>query len=100
MNESEPILSKKEVKTALSIKSDNKDDQIDTWIPLVENFVKGYCNIEEIPEEYKGNMIKMIEYNLVNKAGVSSESLSRYSVSYLNDYPVSVLKGLRRRLRW
>lgn len=100
MNGSEPILSKEEVKTALGIKSDNKDDQIDTWIPLVENFVKGYCNIEEIPDEYEMNMIKMIEYNLVNKSGVSSESLSRHSVSYLNDYPVSVLKGLRRRLRW
>jgi len=100
MNESEPILSKKEVKTALNIKSDNKDGQIEAWIPIVEDFVKGYCNIEEIPDEYKLNMIKMIEYNLVNKSGVTSESLSRYSVSYLNDYPVSVLKGLRRRLRW
>lgn len=94
------MLEKEEVKNALDIKNNSKDNQIDTWIPLVEKFIKGYCNIEEIPEEYKGNMIKMIEYNLVNKAGVSSESLSRYSVSYLNDYPVSVLKGLRRRLRW
>jgi Phage gp6-like head-tail connector protein len=89
-----------EVKNALGIKTTNRDEQINALIPLVENFIKGYCNITEIPTEYHINAIKMIEYNLNTKSGVQSESLSRHSVTFVDDYPPSVLRGLRRKLRW
>lgn len=78
----------------------NKEEQISALIPLVENFVKDYCNIDEIPEAYDRNIIKMIEYDLNRKSGVQSETLSRHSVTYSNDYPPDLLKGLRRKLRW
>ena len=88
----------KMVQDALGIK--NKEEQIGALIPLVENFVKDYCNIDEIPEAYNRNIIKMIEYDLNRKSGVQSETLSRHSVTYSNDYPPDLLKGLRRKLRW
>lgn len=78
----------------------NKDEQINALIPIVESHIKGYCNIEKIPEDYKINAIRMIEYQLSKRSGIQSESLSRHSVTYANDYPKDVLKGLRRRLRW
>lgn len=89
-----------QIKSALGIKTNSKDEQITSLIPLVEDFIKGYCNIQEVPTEYHLNAIKMIEYNLNTKSGVQSESLSRHSISFTNDYPQDVLKGLRRKLRW
>jgi hypothetical protein len=89
-----------QVKSALGIKTNSKDEQITSLIPLVEDFIKGYCNIQEVPTEYHLNVIKLIEYNLNTKTGIQSESLSRHSVSFVTDYPPDVLKGLRRRLRW
>lgn len=87
-----------QVQRALGIKG--KEDQIEELIPLVYDYIKSYCNITEVPKEYDLNAIKMIEYQLNTKAGIQSESLSRHSVSYTNDYPQDVLKGLRRRLKW
>lgn len=85
-------------KTATGIK--DKDEQISTLIPLVVEQVKGYCNMDKLPSDYDLNIIKMVEYNLKNNPSVSSESLSRHSVTYMTDYPSSITKGLRRRLRW
>lgn len=87
-----------QVKTITGIT--NKDEQIIELIPIVESHIKGYCNITEIPDDYDMNVVKMIEFQLNTKSGVASESLSRYSVSYADNYPSDVLKGLRRRLRW
>ncbi|WP_200415942.1 phage head-tail connector protein [Virgibacillus salexigens] len=85
-------------KNATGIK--NKDEQVEALIPIVENHIKGICNIKEVPPDYDINAIKMIEYQLNTKAGYTSESLSRHSVSYANAYPEECTKGLRRRLRW
>ncbi|MGM8212633.1 phage head-tail connector protein [Virgibacillus sp. W0430] len=78
----------------------NKDEQVLALIPIVESHIKGYCNIEEIPADYDINAIRMIEYQLNKKTGIQSESLSRHSITYANDYPSDITKGLRRRLRW
>lgn len=88
------------VKTVLSLNGNQKDQAINELIPLVEEWLKGYCNVAELPIDYELNVIKMIEYNLNTKAGYQSESLSRHSVSFVTDYPPSVLKGLRRKLIW
>lgn len=92
------MVTAKQVQTALGLSG--KEEQIEALIPLVYEHIKSYCNIEEVPEEYDLNAIKMIEYQLNAKAGFQSESLSRHSVSFATDYPKDVLKGLRRRLRW
>nr|BDD44474.1 hypothetical protein 3 [Bacilli bacterium] len=78
----------------------NKDEQVAALIPIIESHIKGYCNITEIPPEYHINAIKMIEFHLKTNPGIKSESLSRHSVTYTDNYPSDVLKGLRRRLRW
>lgn len=89
-----------EFKAATGINTNTKDEQITALIPQVEEWIKGYCNIKEVPADYNLNAIKMIEYNLNQKTGIASESLSRHSVSFVTEYPPSVTKGLRRRLRW
>lgn len=94
------LVDKDTVKNAIGIKGDSKDSQIDTLIELAEEWTKGYCNIEELPVAYKRNVIKMVEYDLNKKAGVTSESLSRHSQSFSEDYPPDVLRGLKRRLVW
>jgi hypothetical protein len=80
-----------------------KDETIIEMIQLVEDWIKGYCQddyAEGYPPGYELIAIKMIEFNLNQKAGYASESLSRHSVSFLEDYPKSITKGLRRRLSW
>lgn len=92
------ITTVQEVQEALGIKG--KEEQIDALIPHVEEFIKGYCNIDELPNEYKINVIKIVEYFLEHKPGISGESLSRHSVQFLHSIPPIILKGLRRKLRW
>jgi hypothetical protein len=79
------------------------DEAIVELIQLVEDWIKGYCQddyAEGFPPGYELIAIKMIEFNLNQKAGYASESLSRHSVSFVEDYPKSITKGLRRRLSW
>lgn len=71
-------------------------------IPLVEDWIKGYCNndyTEGYPPGYELIAIKMIEFNK-NKAGATSETVSRVSYSFETDYPKSITKGLKRKLSW
>lgn len=89
-----------QVKKTLGIKTSDKDEQIAKLIPIVESHIKSYCNIKEVPSDYDLNAIRMIEYQLNKRSGIHSETLSRHSVTYADDYPKDILKGLRRRLRW
>lgn len=77
-----------------------KDEQVEILIPIVEQHLKAYCNIREIPIDYDLNVIAMIKHQLNANIGVKSETLSRHSITYMDDYPPEVLRGLRRRLRW
>ena len=89
------------VKTILNPKA--SDDQISELIPLVEEWIEGYCNTRfdgEYPPGYERIAINLIGYELARKHGIKSESLSRYSVTYDDDYPPTLTKGLRRKLRW
>lgn len=103
-----PITTLQKVKSSLQISGTNKDTVITELIPLVEDWIKGYCNNEyktvddkdAFPPGYELIAIKMIEYNLNQKSGVSAESLSRHSVTFTEDYPKSITKGLKRRLAW
>lgn len=79
---------------------DKYNQQIAVWIPLVYDFIKEYCNINEVPADYDQNAIKMVQYNIESKPGVGAESLSRYSKNYLFSYPPNLTKGFRRKIRW
>ncbi|CAM3729941.1 phage head-tail connector protein [Mesobacillus zeae] len=97
------ITTLQKAKNVLGISGTNKDERITELILLVEDWIKGYCNndyVDGYPTGYELIATKMIEYNLNQKAGVSAESLSRYSATFSEDYPKSITKGLRRRLTW
>lgn len=96
------ITSLDKVKNVLQLSGNQKDDAIIELIPLVEDWIKGYCNDDftETPQGYELIAIKMIEYNLNQKSGIESESLSRHSVTFSTDYPSSITKGLRRKVVW
>ncbi|HHY2677510.1 hypothetical protein [Bacillus toyonensis] len=67
--------------------------------------VAEYTNrtISEFPPAYPGIIAKMVvyEYREQEREGKKSESLGNYSVTYddVGDYPASVTKGLKVRLR-
>jgi Phage gp6-like head-tail connector protein len=90
------------VKTTLNL--NGNDQQISELIPLVEEWMEGYCNddfsIYGYPKGYEKIAINLVGYDLNRKYGIKSESLSRYSVTYEEDYPPALLKGLKRKLRW
>jgi len=96
------ITSLDKVKSVLQLSGNQKDNAIAELIPLVEDWIKGYCNDDfvEPPQGYELIAIKMIEFNLNQKSGVESESLSRHSVTFATEYPLSITKGLRRKIAW
>lgn len=67
--------------------------------------VAEYTNrtIPEFPPAYLGIIAKMVvyEYKEQEREGKKSESLGNYSVTYddVGDYPASITKGLKVRLR-
>lgn len=97
------IVTLERVKNALRITGNQKDNQLFELILLVEDWIKGYCNDsfeEGYPPGCELTAIKMVEYNLNQRAGIASESLSRHSVTFATEYPSNITKGLRRRLKW
>ncbi|MEC3016839.1 hypothetical protein P9Z80_05710 [Bacillus cereus] len=60
-------------------------------------------NITKFPPAYPGIIAKMVvhQYKEQEREGKKSESLGNYSVTYddVGDYPASVTKGLKVRLR-
>ncbi|MDF2790817.1 MAG: hypothetical protein K0S80_3918 [Neobacillus sp.] len=98
------------VKTVLNISKENKDDAIIELIPLVEEWIKGYCNdtfTDGFPPDYESIAIEMIANDLTKlpKQGIQSESLGRYNVQYVagvtaQRYPESITRHLRRKMRW
>lgn len=110
-----PITTLQKVKSSLQISGTNKDTTITELIPLVEDWIKGYCNndfkteegVDNFPADYESIAIEMIanDLNKLSKSGVQSESLGRYDVQYVagvtaQRYPQSVTRRLRRKLRW
>lgn len=95
------MVTKEQVKQALGYENTTKyDSRINALIPEIELWIKGYCNITDIPEDYNLNIIRMIEFHLKGESGIQSKSISRVSYTYSQEYPDYCLKGLRRRLRW
>lgn len=72
----------------------------DTILMVVE-----YTNrtVPEFPPAYPGIIAKMVihQYKEQDREGKKSESLGNYSVTYddVGDYPESITKGLKVRLR-
>ncbi|MFC4712235.1 hypothetical protein [Planococcus dechangensis] len=78
-------------------------ERLNDLIQEAENAIREYCNNayqDGLPLSYRKNIRKMVEFELNRKTGLTSESLSRHSVGYAQDYPPDVYKGLKRRLSW
>lgn len=103
-----PIISVGETKELLQIpKSEkSKDAAINLLIPIVEDFVKTYCQSEfkdskggdDFPIGIKLPVVQLIGYNLErrNIQGVKNESLADHSISFdtSGGYPTALLQGL------
>jgi Phage gp6-like head-tail connector protein len=92
-----------EAKTLLGINDTSKDDWLNLTIPIVEDEIREYCNddfLENFPVAYKGVLVDMVEYRMGSSKGKASESLSRHSVTYDNNYPKDLMKKLKRRVKW
>lgn len=92
-----------EAKVLLGINDTSKDDWLNLTIPIVEDEIREYCNndfLEDFPVSYKGVLIDMVKYRMDGKQGKTSESLSRHSVTYDNNYPKELMKKLKRRVKW
>jgi hypothetical protein len=91
------------VKTALQIKTNDHDQYLNELITLLTDYVKDYCNnpFETMPAGVELFIPKAIDY-LMNKSGVSSETMGQVSYSYDLDFPASILRLLRpyKRLKW
>ncbi len=107
------ITTLEQVKAVLDITGTDKDSVITALIPMVEEDYLSLRNkafdtddgITVYPAGASMTAIRMIEYHLVGKpmngtAGtVTSESLSRYSVSYaslVKMYPDNIISGIKR----
>jgi len=89
-------MTRNEVKTLIRTTSTDLDSFIDAELPLVEDFVKAYCNdnflvetsagstsyYTDMPLGVKRYIARKIKADSCNITGVLSESLGDYSVSY------------------
>lgn len=81
-----------QTKAALGINGDSKDEAIEMWLLLVYDYLEKYVGWTDI------TVIKMVQYNMEHRPGISAESLSRHSISFLHSYPPSLTGGLGRKL--
>jgi hypothetical protein len=97
------IIELAEVKTLLGITDTAKDSYITAMIPIVEDFVKRYCNDDFLAEDgvtsafpagIKLPVVQLIKASMVYK-GVAGESIGDYSVSFFSTIPQSILIGLK-----
>lgn len=102
------ITTRDKAKTFLSITDTTKDSALDLLIVLVEDWMKGYTNDSftnadgepSYPAGYEFIALKMIAYNLEQPGNKQSESLGNYSVSFVQDYPKDITRGLKRKVKW
>ena len=114
-----PITSVSEVKIMLQVSGSSKDAQISALLPIVTDFIQGYCNTDfttsTIGADSYGNTIvsssteqvypdglklaaaHMIEYNIYKQhtGNVTSEGIGAYSVGYSNAYPQEIIDMLK-----
>jgi len=87
------VITQAEVKTLLQITDSTYDALITALIPIVEDYVKNYCNNEftdGYPVGLKGIVAKIIYHNIFNKDGVLKFKRGQVSV----EYPDNIYKQL------
>jgi hypothetical protein len=98
-----PIVDVQYLRDVSAIPANVPDERLQELINEAENEIREYCNhpyTDGLPLHYRKNIRKMVEFDVNRKTGLKSESLSRHSVGYSDEYPADVYKGLKRRLSW
>lgn len=92
------MLEVKTVKEYLSIQHNSYDNQIKVLIPVAVDFINAYCNqsytTSTLPSSIQYAAALIIEYEINNKNGITSESVGDASVSYTESYPANIVKLL------
>lgn len=77
------------------------DAQIELYYTFAEAEVKAYCNRAELDAELKvcAQKIAVIALNRINSEGLTSQSYSGVSESYVDGYPAEIMAVLNRKRR-
>lgn len=74
------------------------DELINDLIEETQEEIKEYIHREDIPPSLEGSLIELvvIKCNRLGTEGISSESFSGVSTSYINGFPRHIEKKLRK----
>jgi hypothetical protein len=84
------------VKILLGISDNSQDVLLNLYLSRATNFVKNYCNIEEIPSSLDEIIedIAVIRYRLHGVEGVKSETKGSLSETYIESLPADIINQL------
>lgn len=84
------------VKILLGITDNSQDALLNLYLSRATNFVKNYCNIDEIPSSLDEVIedIAVIRYRLHGVEGVKSETKGSLSETYIESLPTDVINQL------
>ena len=90
-----------EIKTLLGDAAANYSDaQISLCLKMALSEVQAYCNRElDYELEIVAQRIAIIKLNKLNAEGLSSQSYSGVSESYIDGYPADIMAVLKRKRR-
>ena len=90
-----------EIKTLLGDAAANySDSQISLCLKMALTEVQAYCNRElDLELEIVAQRIAIIKLNKLNAEGLSSQSYSGVSESYIDGYPADIMAVLKRKRR-
>ena len=90
-----------EIKTLLGDAAANYSDaQIGLCLKMALTEVQAYCNRElDLELEIVAQRIAIIKLNKLNAEGLSSQSYSGVSESYIDGYPADIMAVLKRKRR-
>lgn len=90
-----------EIKTLLGDAAANYSDaQISLCLKMALAEVQAYCNRElDLELEIVAQRIAIIKLNKLNAEGLSSQSYSGVSESYIDGYPTDIMAVLKRKRR-
>lgn len=90
-----------EIKTLLGDAAANYSDaQISLCLKMALSEVQAYCNRElDFELEIVAQRIAIIKLNKLNAEGLSSQSYSGVSESYIDGYPADIMAVLKRKRR-
>ncbi|EPY2290978.1 phage head-tail connector protein [Clostridium sporogenes] len=90
------MLNKIKIALPISTTDTSKDDLLNLMIEDVQEFILNYCNIKELPGRAESliRRIVVIRCNIMGSEGLSSESYSGISQSFIDGLPKDIKQEL------